>query len=190
MTEATEKEKMLRGELYKAFEPALTQDRQQVKKICFDLNQTPPSEQERRTELTFQLLGRRDAWVESPFHVDYGYNLKVGENFYANHGCTILDANLLTIGKNCLLAPHVCISAATHPLNAQLRADGLELALPISIGDNCWLGANATICPGAHLGDNVVVAAGAVVPKGNFPSNVVLGGVPAKVLRHIDGQET
>ena len=184
MTDCTEKEKMLRGELYRAFEPSLTQERQKVKQICFDLNQTPPSQQEQRIELIFQLLGRRDVWVESPFNVDYGYNVRVGENFYANHGCTILDANLVTIGKNCLLAPHVCISAATHPLNPQVRADGLELALPITIGDNCWIGANATICPGVTLGNGVVVGAGAVVTK-DMPDNVVCGGVPARILRRV-----
>jgi maltose O-acetyltransferase len=126
-----------------------------------------------------------NAWVESPFYVDYGYNLKVGKNFYANHGCTILDCNLIQIGDNCLLAPHVCISAATHPLQAKLRAAGAILTAPITLGNNVWIGANATICRGVTLGDNVVVGAGAVVTK-NFPDNVVIAGVPAKVIKEID----
>ena len=181
----TENEKMLRGELYRAFEPSLTNERLEAKQLCFELNQTSPMDQERRKKLVFKLLGRQDAWVESPFHVDFGYNLMVGESFYANHGCTILDCNIITIGKNCLLAPHVCISAATHPLNPETRSTGLELTQPITIGDNAWIGANVTICPGVTLGDNVVVAAGAVVTKGCYPSNVILAGVPAKIQREI-----
>jgi maltose O-acetyltransferase len=170
------------GELYQAFEAELTQERQNAKQICFEYNQTSPLDQARRKELLKQLLGRDDAWVESPFHVDYGYNLRVGQSFYANHGVTILDGNQIVIGKNCLLAPHVCISAATHPLSAELRVAGYESTMPITIGDNAWIGANVTICPGVTLGDNVVVAAGAVVTKGAYPSDVVLAGVPATIL--------
>ena len=185
-TARSEKEKMLRGELYQAFAPELVEERQKAKEICFAFNQTNPMDKERRQELLHELLGRRDAWVESPFHIDYGYNTKVGESFYANHGCTILDANLVTIGDRCLLAPSVCISAATHPLNAQLRSQGWELTAPITIGHDVWLGANVTICPGVTMGNNVVVAAGAVVTKGTYPSNVVLAGVPAKIVRQMD----
>ena len=191
MSEETvsEKQKMLRGELYQAFEPGLTQERLQAKQLCFELNQTPPTNQKRRRELVGKLLGRDDAWIESPFHVDFGYNIQVGQGFYANHGCTILDCNVIRIGKNCLLAPHVCLSAATHPLQAQTRAQGWELTAPITIGDNAWIGANVTICPGVTIGDNVVVAAGAVVTKGEYPSNVILAGVPAKILRSITDED-
>ena len=121
------------------------------------MNQTAPIDQTRRKELTLKLLHREDAWVESPFYVDYGYNLHVESGFYANHGCSILDCNTVTIGKNCLLAPNVVISAASHPLDPHLRSTGYELTSPITIGDNAWIGANATICPGVTLGDNVVV---------------------------------
>lgn len=186
MVEKSEKEKMLAGELYQAFGDELTQERQNAKQICFEFNQTSPVDQAKRKELLYKLIGSRDAWVESPFYVDYGYNLSVGEAFYANHGCTILDCNRISIGKNCNLAPHVCISAASHPLDAQLRASGYELTMPITIGDNVWIGANATICPGVTLGDGVVVAAGAVVTKGTYASNTVLAGVPAKMKRRIE----
>lgn len=176
---------MLAGELYQAFDPVLTKERNQVKQLCFELNQTPPLDTDRRANITKQILGVDDALVESPFNVDYGYNLKVGKNFYANHGCTILDCNLITIGDNCLLGPHVCITAAMHPLQAHIRANGDELAFPITIGDNVWISANATICPGVTLGDNVVVGAGAVVNK-SFPCNVIIAGAPAQIIRHID----
>jgi maltose O-acetyltransferase len=183
-----ERRKMLAGELYQPFEPELTKERIQVKQLCFELNQTPPMDAKRRAALTKQILRVNDALVESPFNVDYGYNLTVGKNFYANHGCTILDCNLVKIGDNCLLGPHVCISAATHPLQAQLRINGDELAFPITIGNNVWISANVTICPGVTLGDNVVVGAGAVVNK-SFPSNVVIAGVPAKIIGHIDNAD-
>ena len=186
--ERTEKEKMLAGEAYQAWDPELTDERNRVKSICFELNQTSPLNVERRKELTAQIVGQRDAILESPFHCDYGYNLKVGKGFYANHGCTILDCNLISIGENCLLAPHVVISAATHALDAEARAAGVEFTAPITLGNNCWLGANSTILPGVILGDGVVVGAGAVVTK-SFPSNVVLAGVPAKIIRYVGSDE-
>lgn len=178
----TEKEKMMAGELYQAFEPELLRKRNECKQVCFLLNQTSPLDTDRRKQLIGQLLGVQDAVIESPFNVDYGYNLKVGKNFYANHGCTILDCNRISIGDNCLLAPHVVISAATHPVEAHLRAAGAEYTAPIAIGDNVWIGANVTICPGVTIGNNVVVGAGAVVTK-SFPDNVVIAGVPAKIIR-------
>jgi maltose O-acetyltransferase len=191
----SEKDKMLRGEFYQAFDEELLQERQRAKELCFRFNQLSPLDKESRQALLLELLSPpftssishpspKNAWVESPFHVDYGYLLQVGDNFYANHGCTILDCNYVRIGKNCLLAPHVCISAATHPVDPTLRANGAEFTAPITIGDNAWIGANATICPGVTLGNNVVVGAGAVVTK-DFPDNVVIGGVPAKIIKEI-----
>jgi maltose O-acetyltransferase len=180
----SEKEKMLAGAFYDAFDQVLLQERQRAKGLCFQLNQTSPLDTVARKRIIKDLLGVDDAWVESTFYVDYGLHLQVGSNFYANHGCTILDCNIVKIGDNCLLAPHVCISAATHPIDPALRAQGAELTAPITIGDNVWIGANATICPGVTLGHNVVVGAGAVVTK-DFPDNVVIGGVPAKILKRV-----
>lgn len=182
---------MLAGELYQAFDPELVAERQKAKSLCFRLNATPPDEKEKRDAIVKDLLGLQDhddddqsAWIESPFWVDYGIHCRIGKNFYANHGCTILDCNLVTIGDRCLLAPGVCISAATHPLEAERRAAGEEYTAPITLGNDCWLGANSTICPGVTLGNGVVVGAGAVVTK-SFGDNVVLGGVPARVLKTI-----
>ena len=176
---------MMAGEFYLAFDMELLEERNHAKAICFELNSTSPLETDKRKEIVKRLIGTDDALIESPFHVDYGYNLKVGKNFYANHGCTILDCNLVTIGDNCLIAPHVCISAATHPIQAELRSSGQELTAPITIGDNVWIGANVTICPGVSIGNNVVIGAGAVVTK-NFPDDVVIAGVPARIIRTID----
>ncbi|KAL3920999.1 MAG: hypothetical protein SGARI_006794 [Bacillariaceae sp.] len=189
MTTRTEEEKMLAGDLYDAFVPKLLAQRQAAKELCFQFNsKSPVSQQDERKQILQQLLRVEDAWVESPFNVDYGIHLHLGKNFYANHGCTILDCNSIKIGDNCLLAPHVCISAATHPLEAEKRARGEEFTAPITIGDNVWMGANATICPGVTLGNGVVVGAGAVVTK-SFPDNVVVGGVPARILKKIPPEE-
>jgi len=195
----TEEQKMLDGEFYQAFDSVLLQQRQRAKELCFQYNRLSPLETEKRHAIIRDLFGKSDdsnanlentpdllpsIWVESPFHVDYGIHLHVGKNFYANHGCSILDCNEIRVGDNCLLAPHVCTSAATHPVYPTLRAQGAEYTAPITIGHNCWIGANATICPGITLGNNVVVGAGAVVTK-SFKDNVVIGGVPARVLREI-----
>ena len=184
----TEKEKMLAGELYQAFDPELVAERQRAKSLCFQLNSTPPTDKKRRDEIVKELLGVDDAWIESTFYVDYGIHCHIGKGFYANHNCTILDCNKVTIGDRCLLAPHVCISAATHPIDAKRRGAGEEFTAPVTIGDDCWLGANSTICPGVTIGNGVVVAAGAVVTK-SFGDNVVIGGVPAKILKHISKDE-
>mgnify|MGYP005849693721 CR=1 FL=1 len=182
---SSELEKMLRGDLYDAFDPALLRMRNEAKQLCFELNQTSPLDTETRKATTKKILGVEDAHIESPFQVDYGCHLQVGKNFYANHGCTILDCAMITVGDNCMLAPHVLISSATHPLNAKRRISGDEYTRPIVIKDNVWIGASATINPGVTIGNNVVVGAGAVVTK-DVPDDVVVAGVPAKIIRKID----
>lgn len=144
----SEKQKMLSGELYDSFDPELLNERQRAKRLCFNLNTTSPDDKPRRDSILQELLNRNDTWIESPFHVDYGIHLHVGKGFYCNHGVVILDCNTIRIGDNCLVGPNVCISAATHPLEAEKRAAGEEYTKPIVIGDNVWLGANCTICPG------------------------------------------
>ena len=185
--EKSEKEKMLSGELYLAFSQELTEDRERAKELCEDLNATRGRERKKREIIIKQLFGQvgKNCWVESPFFCDYGYNIEVGDNFYSNHGCTILDCSRVKFGNGALLGPGVVIAAADHPRQATVRASGLELAAPIIVGDNCWIGGNATICPGVTLGNGVVVGAGAVVTK-DMPDNVVCGGVPARILRKLE----
>ena len=185
----TEKEKMLAGEMYETWDATLTHDRQQAKKLCFALNQTCPTDKPARQAIINQLLQQdTDAWIESPFNCDFGYNLKVGKGFYANHGCTILDCAPVTIGDNCLLAPSVVIATPGHPLDPIARATGMEFAHAITIGHNVWLGANVTVCPGVTIGDNVVVGAGSVVVK-DLPANTVCVGSPAAPIRTIEMDE-
>jgi len=185
----SEKQKMISGLPYQAWDEQLTAERKHAKKLCFQLNQTCPTDNTTRQTFINTLLGKvSDAHIESPFYCDYGYNLKVGNGFYANHGCTLLDAAPITIGDNCLLAPGVVISTAGHPLDPIERATGVEFANAISIGNDVWIGANVSVCPGVTIGNNVVVGAGSVVVQ-DLPDNTVCVGAPAKAIRTITPDE-
>lgn len=183
----TEKEKMIAGEIYDPADPILLKDREEARRKVRIYNQSLESEEEKRTELLKELLGStgEKLYMEPNIRFDYGYNTYVGENFYANFDCTILDVSEVRIGDNCMLGPSVQIYTATHPLHPTERNSGIEYAKPITIGNNVWIGGSAVICPGVTIGNNVVVAAGAVVTK-NVPDNVVVGGNPAKVIKKID----
>lgn len=177
---------MLAGELYQAFGPELTNERLNAKRLCRKFNGLPEDRLEERREVLAELLGTSgpETYIESSFKCDYGYNIHLGENFYANYDLIILDVCSVTIGKNCMIGPRVSIYTAGHPLDAETRISGLEFGKPVTIGDNVWIGGNAVINPGVNIGDNVVIAAGAVVTK-DVPGNVVVAGVPAKVLREV-----
>jgi maltose O-acetyltransferase len=183
----TEKEKMLNGELYQAADPELVKDRENARRITRIFNQTIENEIDKRTDILKELFGStgENLFVEPTFRCDYGYNIHVGENFYANFDCVILDVCEVRIGANCFIAPGVHIYTATHPLNPFERISGAEYGKPVSIGNNVWIGGRAVINPGLTIGDNVVIASGAVVTK-DVPSNVVVGGNPAKVIKQIN----
>ena len=143
---------------------------------------------EREKMLAGELYNAGDAelYVESDFKCDYGCNIHVGENFYANFDVVILDCCEVHIGKNCMLAPRVCIYTATHPLDPYERNEiGLEYGKPVTIGDNVWIGGSAVINPGVTIGDNAVIASGSVVTK-SVPAHTVVGGNPARVLRVLE----
>ncbi|MFB9762053.1 maltose O-acetyltransferase [Ectobacillus funiculus] len=183
----TEKEKMIRGELYLANDPVLVQERINARRLTRLYNETIETEQEQRTEILRELFGSagNNIYIEPTFRCDYGYNIHVGENFYANFDCVMLDVCEIRIGENCLLAPGVHIYTATHPLNPYERISGAEFGKAVTIGDNVWIGGRAVINPGVTIGNNVVIASGSVVTK-NIPDNVVVGGNPAKILKAIE----
>ncbi|EGR0775340.1 maltose acetyltransferase family protein [Vibrio cholerae] len=183
----TEREKMLSGEYYDPSDAELVKLRLEARLLTEKLNQTSVNCPDKRVEIIKSLLGSTGSsiHIESTFNCDYGLNIHVGENFYANFGCVILDVAEVRIGDNCFIAPQVGIYTATHPIDPIQRNSGLEFGKPIRIGNNCWIGGHATINPGVTLGDNVVVASGAVVTK-SFGSNVVIGGNPARVLKEIE----
>ena len=182
----TEREKALAGELYSAKDPELRALHLRAKKLFGKYNSINPANEKTLNKIIKQLIGSTGSniHVQPPFYCDYGCNITVGENFFANYGCVILDVNKVTIGKNCMLAPFVKIFSATHPVDAATRNSGLELGLPVTIGDNCWIGGGAIINPGVTLGNNVVVGSGAVVTK-SFGDNVVIAGNPAKIIKQL-----
>ena len=182
----TEKEKMLAGELYRPLDCELHALHLKAEKAFEKYNKIPANKAKKREKSIKKLFGKtgENIKVETPFYCDYGFNIEVGENFFANYGCVILDVNRVIIGKNCMLAPNVGIYSATHPVKAEERYNGVEYGFPITIGDNCWIGAGAIICSGVKIGDNVVVGAGSVVVK-DVESNSVVAGNPAKVIRKL-----
>lgn len=182
----TEKQKMLARELYLASDPELTSDRKLSRNFARCYNSTTEEEGQKRYEILKQWLGRVEARIEiqPPFYCDYGSNIFVGNNFYANFGCVILDCNRVEIGNNVLLAPYVQIYTAHHPVDPELRLTGKELASPIKIGNNVWIGGGAIICPNVTIGDNTTIGAGSVVVK-DIPGNAIAVGNPCKVIREI-----
>ncbi|UJS27658.1 sugar O-acetyltransferase [Macrococcoides canis] len=182
----TEKEKMLQGAMYDPSDVQLVQDRMNAKLMTRRYNNLPEDDVNARCQLIKEIFGTtgEHIHVEANIRVDYGYNIYVGENFYSNHDLTILDVAPVTIGDNCMVAPGVHIYTATHPIDPMERNSGLEYAKPVVIGDNCWIGGRSIINPGVTIGNNVVIASGTVVTK-DVPDNVVVAGVPAKVIKQI-----
>lgn len=184
----SEKDKMLAGEIYNAnYDEELIKERNKAKDKCFEYNNMKPSDIENRTILMKNILGKYkgEFYIEQPFICDYGYNIEIGENFYANHNLIILDGNKVEFGDNVFIAPNCSFYTAGHPLDAERRNKGLEYAKPIKVGNNVWFGGNVIVLPGVTIGDNVVIGAGSVVNK-DIPSNVVAVGNPCKVIKEID----
>jgi maltose O-acetyltransferase len=183
----TEREKMLAGELYKAWDPELVALRARARRLCRAFNQTTDDEAEEQTRLLKELFGTTGEAIkiEPPFFCDYGGNIHVGNNFFMNFDCVILDCARVDIGENVMCGPKVQIYTATHPLQASQRIKGPELARPIKIGNNVWLGGGAIICPGVTIGDNTTIGAGSVVTK-DIPANVYAAGNPARVIKELE----
>ncbi len=182
-----EEEKMLAGEIYNAnYDEELIKERIEVKDKCFEYNNIKPSNIEGRTKLLKEILGKykETFYIEQPFICDYGYNIKIGKNFYANHNLVILDGNKVEFGDNVFVAPNCAFYTAGHPLDYKERNKGLEYAKPIKVGNNVWIGGNVTVLPGVSIGDNVVIGAGSVVTK-DIPSNVIAVGNPCRVIKEI-----
>jgi maltose O-acetyltransferase len=184
MNQRTEKEKMLAGENYNCLDPDLEAIRQKAKELLRRYNRTEAMP-ERQTILQ-QLVGHigQDSIIEPPFFCAYGNNIYIGEHVFLNVLCTILDCNEVHIGHNVMIGPSVQIYTAAHHLQADLRIQGWEVAKPIVIEDNVWLGGGAILLPGVSIGRNAVVGAGAVVSR-SVPADTVVAGNPARVIREI-----
>ena len=182
----TEKERMLAGELYKAEGEELAKDNKKARRLTRLFNNTTEEEQEYRVKLLKQLFAStgENIHIEPPFRCDYGCHINVGNNFYANYDCIILDVNKVNIGSNVFFAPRVNIYTAGHPIDAEVRNDMLEFGKAVTIGDDVWIGGNTVINPGVTIGSNVVIGSGAVVTK-DIPDGVIAAGNPCRVLREI-----
>ena len=165
----------------------LLDERRRAKDLCHEYNLLRPSDEDGQRKLMKKLLGvTKDTFcIVAPFWCDYGYNITVGKNFFANHNTVILDGAHVTFGDNVFIAPNCGFYTAGHPIDAERRNAGLEYAYPITVGDNVWIGAGVQVMPGVTIGNNVVVAAGAVINK-DVPDNALVGGVPAKVIKTIE----
>ncbi len=180
------KDRMLAGLPYKAWLDGLSEERMENKLKIHEFNLLRPDEEEKMDQLIRGILGKtgESIHVEQPFHCDYGKNIEVGNNFYANYNCVILDVGKVVIGDNVMFAPNVSIYTAGHPIHPDSRNSGYEYGIPITIGDNVWIGGNVVINPGVTIGNNVVIGAGSIVTK-NIPDNVIAVGSPCKVIREI-----
>ena len=191
MNEKTEREKMLDGELYLATDEELTRMHLNARQLLHCFNFSHPDELDRQKELIYGLFGNigDNFTVRPPFYCDYGSHITAGDRLYINYDCTILDCNMVHLGNDVLLAPKVQIYTAYHPIEPKIRLTGKELASPVIVGDNVWLGGGVIVCPGVKIGNNVTIGAGSVVTK-DIPDNVVAAGNPCRVIKSVDNQST
>jgi maltose O-acetyltransferase len=182
----TEKEKMLSGELYDALDKQLTDERLRARLLIKQLNDSREDQVDERNRILKELIpdSGDGLWLQPPFFCDYGYNIKVGEKVFFNFNCVVLDVMRVTIGNRTLFGPNVQLYTATHPMNFNERAKGLEFAKPINIGDDAWIGGSVVICPGVTIGDRTVIGAGSVVTK-DIPSDVFAAGNPCRVIHSL-----
>lgn len=165
------------------------EEQKRARKLTQELNMADRSDFEAIGKIVKELFGKADgAFVNPPFYCDYGTHIEVGKNFFANYNCTILDVAKVTIGDNCQMAPNVAIYTAGHPVHPATRNTAYEYGIEVTIGDNVWIGGNTVICPGVHVGNNVVIGAGSVVTK-DIPEWVIAAGNPCRVIRNITEED-
>lgn len=184
MSGPTQRERMVAGELYEAWDSELIDSRGRARQLTARFNATPQENEEQRLRLMRELFAEvgAGAWIEPPFQCDYGWNISLGERAFANFNCVILDCAPVTIGALTKLGPAVQLCTATHPVDADERANGREYARPITIGTNVWIGASVIVGPGVTIHDECVIGAGSVVLK-DVPARSVAAGAPCRVLR-------
>ena len=187
----TEREKAQKGYLYDAnYDLEIIEEETRCADLCYEFNQCRPSDTKKQKELLTKILGsmKENPVITAPFYCDYGFNISIGKNFYTNHNVTILDGAKVTFGDNVFIAPNCVFSTAGHAIDSEQRSRGLEIALPITVGDNVWIGTNVSVLPGVTIGNNTIIGAGSVVNK-NIPEGVIAAGNPCKVIRKITEED-
>lgn len=187
----TEWEKAQMGYLYDAnYDSGLIDKRAKCADLCYEFNMCRPSDIDKQQIILHKLLGqiKGNIVITAPFYCDYGINISVGENFYTNHNVTILDGAKVSFGDNVFIAPDCVFSTAGHPLDTEQRNQGLEIALPITVGNNVWIGTHVSVLPGVTIGNDVVIGAGSVVNR-DIPDGVVAAGNPCRVIRKITEED-
>lgn len=183
----TMRERIHSGKLFTDYCEGLPEDRTEAKRRMKALNETGPDDLERRRELLTEIFGQEtNAWIEPPFYFCYGRNISIGEGSYLNFNCNFVDDGNITIGKKVMFGPAVTIATVGHPIHPDMRE--YMYTDPVTIGDNCWIGGNVTICPGVTIGKNSVIGAGSVVIH-DIPENSVAVGNPCRVIRQINEQD-
>ncbi|MBD8585471.1 sugar O-acetyltransferase [Frigoribacterium sp. CFBP 13729] len=182
------RERMLAGDLYVADDPESARLAQRAVRLADAYHRAAVEDEAAARPLLEELLGSlgEDAFVKPPLFVDYGENIRIGARTFVNYNLTALDVAAVTIGEDCQIGPNVQLLTPTHPVEPGPRRDRLEAALPITIGDNVWLGGGVVVCPGVSIGDDSVIGAGAVVTR-DVPAGVVAVGNPARVVRSVTG---
>ena len=182
----TQKERMLAGMLYSSRDDELREMAKKSRYLTRLINSTTEEEIQRRNDLFRELLGGtgKKFHIEPPFRCDYGCNIYIGESFYANFDCIILDVAEVHIGDNCFFGPRTSIYTPNHPTDVEIRNKAVEYAQKVIIGNNVWLGGNVVINPGVTIGNNVIIGSGSVVTH-DIPDNVVAAGNPCKIIRPI-----
>lgn len=182
----TEWDKCYAGMMYDTTFPGREEEHLQCADLCFDYNHTRPSHTQRREQLIRQLFGKVGAnpYVEPNIFCGFGFNIEVGDNFFANNNCVFVDPGKITFGDNVFLGPSCGFYTAHHPIDTKLRNQLLEQAFPIRVGNNVWIGGGTVVLPGVTIGSNVVIGGGSVVSR-DIPDNVVAFGNPCTVYRAI-----
>ena len=177
-------QQMKSGARYDASHPKLIVELERIREKIWEYNNLRPSQKEEQREILKDILGGcgERFHFNQPFHCDYGSNIYIGENFFANFNLTILDEAEVRIGDNCFIGPNVSIYTACHPLDAKGRNELIEWSEPVTIGDNVWIGGSVTIVPGVRIGNNAVIGAGSTVTR-DIPDNVLVAGNPARVIK-------
>lgn len=180
-------EKAQKGYLYDAnYDKEIVESRTRCADLCYEFNNCKPSETKKQKELLEQMIGsiKGEPVITAPFYCDYGSNISIGEYFYTNHNVTILDGAKVTFGDHVFIAPNCVFSTAGHAIDSEQRNQGLEIARPITVGNNVWIGTNVSVLPGVTIGNDTIIGAGSVVNK-DIPGGVIAAGNPCRVIRKI-----